>query len=61
MVYYKDQEIYNCNECFNTDCGYWADYNHFEEEREETEQERILDPYWEEFFEATCERYRKND
>ncbi len=22
-------------------------------------RERVLDPYWEEFFNATCERYRK--
>ena len=61
MVYYKDQEIYNCNECFNTDCGYWSDYNYYEEEREEMELERVLDPDWEVFFNATCERYRKND
>ena len=56
MVFYKDQEIYNCNECFNTDCGYWSRYNYYEEKRK-----RILDPDWQDFFNATCERYRKND
>ena len=56
MAFYKDQEIYNCNECFNTDCGYWSNYNHIEEK-----QERVLNPDIAEFFYATCERYRNND
>ena len=60
MLFYKEPGYYNCHECFNTDCGYWADYNYYEEEKEET-RERILDPDWQEFFNATCERYRKND
>ena len=54
MVVYRDPEYYNCNECFNTDCGYWSNYNHCEEKRE-----RELDSDWVEFFNATCERYRK--
>jgi hypothetical protein len=54
MVFYKNQEIYNCNECFNTDCGYWSSYNYYEEKRK-----RVLDPDWQDFFNATCERYRQ--
>ena len=45
MSFYKDQVIYNCNECFNTDCGYWSNYNHIEEK-----QERVLNPDIAEFF-----------
>jgi hypothetical protein len=56
MIVYKDPEYYNCNECFNTDCGYWSNYNHIDEKRE-----RVLNPDIAEFFNATCERYRKND
>lgn len=56
--------VYNCHECFNTDCGYWSNYNHYDDE-EITEQDierlRVLNPDWAEFFQATCERYRKND
>lgn len=56
--------VYNCHECFNTDCGYWEHYNHCDDE-EITEQDierlRQLNPDIAEFFEATCERYRKND
>ena len=47
--------VYNCHECFNTDCGYWSNYNHYKEKRE-----RKLDADWVEFFNATCERYRKD-
>ena len=56
--------VYNCHECFNTDCGYWSNYNHYDDE-EITEQDikrlRQLNPDIAEFFNATCERYRKND
>ena len=45
MAFYKDQEIYNCNECFNTDCVYWSNYNYIEDKRE-----RVLNPDIAEFF-----------
>lgn len=56
--------VYNCHECFNTDCGYWSHYNHCEDEEiteEDIERLRILNPEIANFFYATCERYRKND
>lgn len=46
-------ERYNCHECTDESCEFWADYNL------EIEEYRTLDPDWVEFFNATCERYRK--
>ena len=49
--------IYNCDDCDDRECEYWSEHNVEDVE----DEERILDPDWTEFFNATCERYRKND
>ena len=48
-----NDDYYNCTVCDNSDCEYWAEYHGYKEEKE-----RILDPDWAVFFQATCERYR---
>ena len=54
---YSESAIYNCENCDDRECEYWSEHN---VEDVEDEEERILDPDWAEFFEATCERYRKD-
>ena len=61
-------ETYNCHECTDMGCEHWGDYNLVDDE-ECTEEElleigrkynvRVLNPDIAEFFNATCERYRK--
>lgn len=63
-------ERYNCHECTDESCEFWADYNLVDDEEMTYEEikdyckknnidAKILDPDRVEFFNATCERYRK--
>ena len=61
---HSTEAVYNCHECFKHDCGYWAEYNHYDEDEmieKGLETLRVLNPDIAEFFKATCERYRNND
>lgn len=63
-------ETYNCHECTDRSCEHWGDYNLVDDEEMTYEEikdfldkhnikAKVLDPDWAEFFNATCERYRK--